>query len=73
MNRLKYIIQILKKNTLSQIAAFSLIMIISAILFNYLEWAAWPMLISALILAGYAVVFIIAAIWNGFKDIFDKD
>lgn len=73
MNKLKHIFLILRKNILSQLALFSTVMIFSAIISNYWEGARYPMVISALILAGYALVFSVAAIINGIKDVFKRN
>ena len=73
MDKIKRIFLILRKNILSQIVLFTTIMIVSAIVSNYWDGATYPMVISALILTGYALVFSIAAIINVIKDIFNKD
>ena len=65
--------QLLVKNTLTQIMILGSIMIVSAILTNYFDWAYYTMVGSILLLSLIAVIFIISAwVINPIKELFNK-
>jgi hypothetical protein len=67
------VFQLLVKNTLTQIMVFGSIMIVSAILSNYFDWAYYIMVGSILLLSLIAVIFIISAwVINPIKNLMKK-
>ncbi len=65
--------QLLVKNTLTQIMILSSIMIVSAILTNYFDWAYYTMVGSILLLSLIAVIYIVSAwVINPIKELFNK-
>lgn len=67
------IVQMLIKNTLTQISVLGFIMIVSAILSNYYDWAHYTMVGSMFLLALIAVTYIIFAwIVNPIRELINK-
>ena len=65
--------QLLVKNKLTQIMILGSIMIVSAILTNYFDWAYYTMVGSILLLSLIAVIFILSAwVINPIKELFNK-
>ena len=60
----KKLVQLLIKNTLTQIMILGSIMVISAILSNYFDWAYYTMVGSILLLSLIAVIFILFCLGN---------
>lgn len=61
-----------RKNTLTQITVFSVIMIVSALLYNVNDFFIYTMVGSCIVLSIYVVVFVIAGIINMIKDLIKK-
>jgi hypothetical protein len=59
--KLKTFVQLLIKNTITQIVVLSIITVISSLLTNYFDWAYYVMIAAMGLLALIAVVFIIYA------------
>lgn len=69
----KTLVQLLVKNTLTQIMVLGSIMVISAILGNYFDWAYYTMFGSVLLLSLIAVIYIVSAwVINPIKELFNK-
>ena len=59
--KLKTFVQLLIKNTITQIVVLSIITVISSLLTNYFDWAYYVMTIAMGLLALIVVVFIVFA------------
>jgi len=59
--KLKTFVQLLIKNTITQIVVLSIITVISSLLTNYFDWAYYVMIAAMGLLALIAVVFIVSA------------
>lgn len=57
----KTILGLLKKNNLFKITILVSITIVSSILYNWFDWAYWPMIIATGCLALYGALYIIHA------------
>lgn len=69
----KTLVQLLVKNTLTQIMVLGSVMIVSAILSNYFDWAYYTMFGSVLLLTLIAVIYILSAwVINPIKELFNK-
>ena len=69
----KRLVQLLVKNTLTQIMILGSIMVVSSILTNYFDWAYYTMVGSILLLSLIAVIFILSAwVINPIKELFNK-
>jgi len=66
---MKRIFNILRENTLSQMFLFGFLMGVTGLLSNWLEWVYPVMIVCSIILAFYALFFIIAGIYNVIKEL----